>query len=64
MTRPQMTVVRTIMLVLTLLNDLLIFYGKSPINIDESTVYQIVTVLFQFIRILFFSLNHFKLTSI
>ena len=45
MTRPQMTVVRTIMLVLTLLNDLLIFYGKIPINIDESTVYQIVTVL-------------------
>ena len=45
MTRPQMTTVRTIMLVITLLNDLLIFYGKSPINIDESTVYQIITVL-------------------
>lgn len=45
MTRPQMTTVRTIMLVITLLNDLLVFYNKSPINIDESTVYQIVTVL-------------------
>ena len=42
MTRPQMTVVRTI---ITLLNDLLIFYGKSPLNIDENTVYQIVTIL-------------------
>ena len=45
MTRPQMTVVRTIMLVITLLNDLLIFYDKSPLNIDENTVYQIITIL-------------------
>jgi len=45
MTRPQKTLIRTIMLVITLLNDLLIFYGKSPINIDESTVYQIITIL-------------------
>lgn len=45
MTRPQATIVRTVMLVLTILNDVLIFYGKSPINIDESTVYQIVSIL-------------------
>lgn len=45
MTRPQATIVRTIMLILTIINDLLIFYGKSPINIDESTVYQIVSIL-------------------
>lgn len=45
MTRPQMTVVRTIMLVITLANDLLVFFNKSPINIDENTVYQIVTIL-------------------
>ena len=40
-----MRTIRTIMLAITLLNDLLIFYGKSPLNIDENTVYQIVTVL-------------------
>ena len=45
MSRPQATIVRTIMLILTIINDLLIFYGKSPINIDESTVYQIVSIL-------------------
>ena len=45
MTRPHMTAVRTVMLIITLLNDLLIFYGKSPLNIDENTVYQIITIL-------------------
>lgn len=45
MTRSKATVVRTIMLVLTIINDILIFRGKSPINIDESTVYQIVSIL-------------------
>lgn len=40
------TVIRTVLLILAILNNLLALFGKSPLPIEDETVEQVISFLF------------------